>query len=153
MPRDLEFWYGLSPGLRALTASLLVLLALAFCWCMVIRPIEAEQFSLEAQRQAQQQPRQLRWKTLMNLRPPDVSASEEKVTAFTPLSFQSLGRELIRWQPTAGGGEMVLASTWDAVPPTFLHLAERNMLAVGFSLAMKENALHFTLLLERGEGG
>ena len=29
MPRDLEFWYGLSPGLRALTASLLVLLALA----------------------------------------------------------------------------------------------------------------------------
>lgn len=153
MPRDLEFWYALSPWLRGLTASLLVCLVLVFCWWSVIRPIKAEQRELQAQRNTQQHAGQLRWKALMNLRPPDKSDSNENTEVFSPLAFQSAGRDLLRWQPNARGGEMELVSAWDAVPPVFLHLAERNMLAAGFSLVMKEDALHFILQLERGDGG
>lgn len=153
MPRDLEFWYALSPGLRVLVASAIVSMTLVLCWWGVIRPLELAQRELDAQLKTQQHAGQLRWKALMNLRPPDTPDVREKTQPFSPLVFQTGGKALLRWQPNVMGGEMVLASAWDDVPATFLQLAERNMLVAEFSLVMKEDALHFILQLERGDDG
>ena len=155
MPRDLEFWYALTPLFRALVGITLTLLLMTLCWWGVIYPIETEQNALDQQRDAQQLTTQIRWKTLLKLKPPlrEPGPHDEAKKTFSPLALQSAGRQLIRWQPGARGGEIELEAQWEQIPQTFTYLAERNMWVTAFSLVMKENRLHFTLQLEQGDGG
>lgn len=154
MIHGLEFWYALSPRVRGLTGIIAVALILGFCWWALVLPGKTEQLTIEAKWAERRQECQTRWQELMNLKPPieaeQINSGEGE--AFSPLLFQSSGRQLIRWQPTASGGEMALAAQWAEVPQTFIHLAERNMRAAAFSLEQKESGLHFTLQLERDHG-
>lgn len=154
MPRDLAFWYALSPRFRALSGVTVVVLMMTLCWWGLVRPITTERHGLDAQRAAQQPARQARWKALLELKPPAATASDDETSeAFSPLALQSAGRQLIRWQPNGGGGEMLLEAQWTQIPQTFLYLAGCNMRAEAFSLVMKENRLHFTLQLARNDAG
>lgn len=155
MPHDLEFWYAFSPRLRALVGITSIALMLVFCWWGVILPGKTEKRVFETRLVEQRQINQTRWQSLMDLKPPaePEGIKNESTEAFSPLSFQSTSRQLIRWQPTTTGGEMVLEAQWEQIPHTFLHLADRNMRAESFSLEMKDSLLHFTLQLERDDGG
>lgn len=154
MPRDLAFWYALSPPLRALAGITAVVLMMTLCWWGLVRPITTERHGLDAQRVAQQPARQARWKALLELKPPAATASDDETSeAFSPLALQSAGRQLIRWQPNGAGGELLLEAQWTQIPQTFLYLAGCNMRAEAFSLVMKENRLHFTLQLVRNDAG
>ncbi|MGK9174254.1 hypothetical protein KXR87_13635 [Yokenella regensburgei] len=154
MPRDVESWYGLAPWLRGFCGVMLLTLCLMCCWFGILRPAEAEQQALDGKRVTQQHALRHRWRTLMELKPPagDAVPTTAVREAFSPLSFHSAGRQLLSWEPTPTGGEMLLETRWSAVPQTFLQLSEENMLAKGFSLALKENVLHFALQLERNNG-
>lgn len=149
-----EFWYALSPRLRALAGITAIALVLMGGWWGLILPGKTERLRGDATLAERRQACQNRWQALMNLKPPieaeQINSGEGE--AFSPLLFQSSGRQLIRWQPGASGGEMALAAQWAEVPQTFIYLAERNMRAAAFSLEQKESGLHFTLQLERDDG-
>jgi pilus assembly protein HofO len=152
---DPEFWYALTPRIRAALGMGGVMLMLVFGWWWGIHPVAAEIRLLEDKRNVQHQTRQARWKTLLPLVPPRPLETGRygKSKAFSPLAFQSTGRELVRWQGLNNGGELILASQWDQVPSTFAQLAEHNMQVAAFTLVMKESSLHFSLQLERDEDG
>lgn len=78
---------------------------------------------------------------------------EEKLTLFSPLLFQTSLTRLIHWQPSAQGGEMALISAWDAIPQTFVQLAEQGMNVSRFSLSAEGAELLLTLQLERLNDG
>lgn len=150
-----EYWFALTPRMRAAWGTGIVLLMLFSGWWWGIHPLMKDIRLLEVEHRAQHQTRLMRWKTLLPLKPPESLDPErdDESAVFSPLDFQSTGRDLVRWRALSNGGEMVLASRWQYVPATFVQLAESNMQAAAFSLEVKEETLHFTLQLESNEDG
>ena len=140
-----DVWLAQSPRFRLI------------CWCgwmlgllilvtLCLYPVARE--TLVQQRAAIQ----MQWRDVYLL-----SASpaepEEKLTLFSPLLFQTSLTRLIHWQPSAQGGEMALISAWDAIPQTFVQLAEQGMNVSRFSLSAEDTELLLTLQLERLNDG
>ena len=107
-----------------------------------------QQEALNQQRAATQ----AQWRNLYLLAA-SPAESEEKLTLFSPLLFQNSLTRLIHWQPSAQGGEMALISAWDAIPQTFVQLADQGMNVSRFSLSAEDTELLLTLQLERLNDG
>lgn len=95
---------------------------------------------------------QMQWRDVYLLAA-STAEPEEKLTLFSPLLFQTSLTRLIHWQPSAHGGEMALISAWDAIPQTFVQLADQGMSVSRFSLSAEDTELLLTLQLERLNDG
>ena len=95
---------------------------------------------------------QMQWRDVYLLAA-STAEPEEKLTLFSPLLFQTSLTRLIHWQPSAQGGEMALISAWDAIPQTFVQLADQGMNVSRFSLSAEDTELLLTLQLERLNDG
>ena len=142
-----DVWLAQSPRFRLICwcgwmLGLLILVTL--CLYPVARERTLQRETLVQQRAAIQ----MQWRDVYLL-----SASpaqpEEKLTLFSPLLFQNSLTRLIHWQPAVQGGEMALISAWDAIPLTFVQLADQGMNVSRFSLSAQCTALLLTLQLER----
>ena len=146
-----DVWLAQSPRFRLICwcgwmLGLLILVTL--CLYPVARERAMQRETLVQQRAAIQ----MQWRDVYLL-----SASpaepEEKLTLFSPLLFQTSLTRLIHWQPSAQGGEMALISAWDAIPQTFVQLADQGMSVSRFSLSAEDTELLLTLQLERLNDG
>lgn len=151
MALNIDMWLALSPRMRVLFWLISTLLGLLLVWWLVICPQQDVLVRAIAEQAEQSQRRQTQWRKLRALAPPSEHPALPAVRAFSPLDFQAQDRQLIRWQPAQGGGELVLETRWQPVIETFQLLAERGMLIPAFSLIANEDMLHFTLELERDD--
>ena len=152
MPFSLDIWYVLSPRLRILCWLLCMLVCLALAWWITLRPLQVAQARHTARQVELQDAVQKQWRKLHALIPSATFPQLPEPHTFTPLDFQTEGRQLVRWQPAQIGGEMVLETRWEKVAQTFSLLAERDMFIPAFSLAVDEKGLRFTLQLEHENG-
>lgn len=147
-----DLWCGLLPRTR-LFCWLGWSLGLGLLACLCAFSLGAQQ--QERQRTALAQQRAAidrQWRGLRQIAASmDMSrlASASKRVPFSPLDFQRSPVRLLHWQPSAQGGELALASSWEAVPQLFSRLAERGMRINRFSLVPQETELLLTLQLER----
>ncbi|MDM2967385.1 MULTISPECIES: hypothetical protein [unclassified Citrobacter] len=147
-----DLWCGLLPRTR-LFCWLGWSLGLGLLACLCAFSSGAQQ--QERQRTALAQQRAAidrQWRSLRQIAASmDMSrlASASKRVPFSPLDFQCSPVRLLHWQPSAQGGELALASSWEAVPQLFSRLAERGMRINRFSLVPQETELLLTLQLER----
>lgn len=148
MPLNVDFWFALPLRLRLAYWLLSMLSGLALVWWLVISPLSAAQVSLASQQSQQHLALQSQWRTLRSLSPPVGELPLPEPRAFSPLDFQESGRQLTRWQPGQGGGELVLETRWEPVAETFRQLAGCGMLIPAFSLLAGDGLLRFTLQLE-----
>ena len=130
-----DVWLAQSPRFRLI------------CWCGWMLGLLIRE-SLVQQRAAIQ----MQWRDVYLLAA-SPAESEEKLTLFSPLLFQNSLTRLIHWQPSAQGGEMALISAWDAIPLTFVQLADQGMNVSRFSLSAEGTELLLTLQLERLNDG
>ncbi len=144
-----EGWFALSWPIRALCWLLSTLCALVLFGWLVIRPVTEAQTRLANQHQQQHAAQREQWRKLRALSIPSDALAIPALVAFSPLDFQSPERQLVRWQPATGGGELVLETGWNEVIETFVLLTERGMQVPAFSLLPVEGALHFTLRVEQ----
>jgi len=144
-----DVWFALSLRTRVLCWLLSSLCALALLWWLAISPVKETQMRLVDQQQQQNMKLRAQWQKLHALVPPSESVILPQRRAFSPLDFQSQGRQLARWQPAQGGGELVLATGWEGVVETFSLLTASGMLVPAFSLMAGEGALNFTLRVEQ----
>lgn len=146
-----DIWCGMSRRRRIFSwgAGVLCLsLMVAFSLCYPgWRTLDMQQARLSQQREAARQ----QWRNLRRLAAaePTVKQTMEGARPFSPLDFQTASRRLLRWQPSAKGGEMALKTPWEAVPSLFSRLAESEMGIRQFSLQVEEGELLMTLQLER----
>ena len=141
-----ERWYALTPRWRCvvwLASSLLLLLG---WWLSFYRPAQQQLISLEAQRQREAASHRAMWSAARKLFPPSAEA-------FTPLAFNANGLRLVRWQPAAAGGELVLDAAWAAIPALFSLLAQHDVAVTSFSVAPEQQSLQVVLQLERQNAG
>ncbi|WOZ77804.1 hypothetical protein [Kosakonia sacchari] len=144
-----DVWFALSLRTRVLCWLLSSLCALALLWWLAISPVKETQMRLVAQQPQQRTKLRAQWQKLHALVPPSETVALPELKAFSPLDFQSQGRQLARWQPVQGGGELVLETGWKGVVETFSLLTERGMQVPAFSLMASEGALNFTLRVEQ----
>ncbi|CAI8812403.1 pilus assembly protein HofO [Kosakonia quasisacchari] len=145
----LDIWSALSLRTRVLCWVLSSLCALALLWWLAICPVKEAQMRLVTQQQQQCTALRTQWQKLHALVTPSESLTLPELRIFSPLDFQSQGRQLARWQPAQGGGELVLETGWKGVVETFPLLTERGMQVPAFSLMTGEGALNFTLRVEQ----
>ncbi|WLI77951.1 hypothetical protein Q5705_05185 [Kosakonia sp. H02] len=148
MSFNLDTWLALPPPVRVICWLASALCGLSLVWWLSIRPIHNAQAHAVAQQMAQHSVRQAQWRKLRALSLPVEHSPLPDARRFSPLDFQAQDRQLIRWQPAPGGGELVLETRWQRVVETFPLLAERGMLIPAFSLVASEERLQFTLQLE-----
>ena len=147
-----ELWFALSPWGRLLCWVISTLCGVLLMWWLFIQPVQYAQARVLAQQTGQQQLWQVQWRKLRALIPPTALPPLPPIRVFSPLDLQAPDRQLIRWQPALGGGELMLESRWPQVVETFSLLAERGMLIPAFSLVASDGVLHFTLQLEHDDG-
>lgn len=152
MTLNADLWFVLSPWQRTTCWLCSVLCSLFLVWWLAISPLNAAQAQLNNQQSAQQAALKAQWRTLRALFPPTESAFLPAEKPFSPLDFQETDRQLIRWQPGQGGGELILQTRWQPVAETFARLASCGMQVPAFSLTMQDNLLRFTLQLEHNNG-
>lgn len=144
-------WLAQSPRFRFLCWGgwlLGLLMIVALCLYPAMRERVMQREALNQQRAAIQ----AQWRNLSLLAASverTFFISEEKLSPFSALAFQTPRTHLVHWQPSAQGGEMTLKPAWEAVPPMFVQLAEQGMRVSRFSLSMEEQELLLTLELER----
>ena len=146
-----DVWLAQSPRFRLICwcgwmLGLLILVTL--CLYPVVRERTMQRETLVQQRAAIQ----MQWRDVYLLAA-SPAEPEEKLTLFSPLLFQTSLTRLIHWQPSAQGGEMALISAWDAIPQTFVQLADQGMSVSRFSLSAEDTELLLTLQLERLNDG
>ncbi|MGV4042020.1 HofO family protein [Citrobacter portucalensis] len=146
-----DVWLAQSPRFRLICwcgwmLGLLILVTL--CLYPVVRERTMQRETLVQQRAAIQ----MQWRDVYLLAA-SPAEPEEKLTLFSPLLFQTSLTRLIHWQPSAQGGEMALISAWDAIPQTFVQLADQGMNVSRFSLSAEDTELLLTLQLERLNDG
>ncbi|MDM2771720.1 hypothetical protein [Citrobacter sp. Cpo126] len=146
-----DVWLAQSPRFRLICwcgwmLGLLILVTL--CLYPVVRERTMRRETLVQQRAAIQ----MQWRDVYLLAA-SPAEPEEKLTLFSPLLFQTSLTRLIHWQPSAQGGEMALISAWDAIPQTFVQLADQGMNVSRFSLSAEDTELLLTLQLERLNDG
>ncbi|MGC6095224.1 hypothetical protein [Citrobacter portucalensis] len=146
-----DVWLAQSPRFRLICwcgwmLGLLILVTL--CLYPVARERRMQRETLVQQRAAIQ----MQWRDVYLLAA-SPAEPEEKLTLFSPLLFQTSLTRLIHWQPSAQGGEMALISAWDAIPQTFVQLADQGMSVSRFSLSAEDTELLLTLQLERLNDG
>ncbi len=144
-----EVWFALSWRTRTLCWLLSTLCALTLLWWLAIRPVTDAQMRIAIHFPNQQTAQREQWRKLRALSIPPDALSVMTLPAFSPLDFQGPERQLIRWQPVAGGGELVLETGWRGVIETFPLLTERGMQVPSFSLQAIEGSIHFTLRVEQ----
>lgn len=144
-----ELWLALSPRMRVLCWLLCTLCTLALVWWLAIRPLSDDRLRQEKHYPQQLAAQRAQWQKLFALSIPPDAFPASALPAFSPLDFQGQGRQIVRWQPTTEGGELVLETSWPAGIATFPLLAERGMQVPAFSLLLVENALQLTLRMER----
>lgn len=147
-----EIWCGMSRRRQVLcwgAGVLCLLLAAALSVCYPgWKTLDMQRLQLSQQREAARQ----QWRNLRRLAAatePFTERTTENARPFSPLDFQTPLLRLRHWQPAAQGGEMVLKTAWDAVPPLFAQLAESEMGVSRFSLRREGAELLMTLQLER----
>ena len=148
-----ERWYALTPRWRCvvwLASSLLLLLG---WWLSFYRPAQQQLISLEAQRQREAASHRAMWSAARKLFPPSAEAIISPAQPFTPLAFNANGLRLVRWQPAAAGGELVLDAAWAAIPALFSLLAQHDVAVTSFSVAPEQQSLQVVLQLERQNAG
>ncbi|MDZ7323806.1 hypothetical protein N4G41_19435 [Kosakonia sacchari] len=144
-----DVWFALSLRTRVLCWLLSSLCALALLWWLAISPVKETEMRLVVQQQQQNMKLRAQWQKLLALVPPSESVTLPQRRAFSPLDFQSQGCQLARWQPAQGGGELVLATSWEGAVETFSLLTASDMQVPAFSLMASEDALNFTLRVEQ----
>lgn len=146
-----DVWLAQSPRFRLI------------CWCgwmlgllilvmLFLYPVARERTMLRETLVQQRAAIQMQWRDVYLLAA-SPAEPEEKLTLFSPLLFQTSLTRLIHWQPSAQGGEMALISAWDAIPQTFVQLADQGMNVSRFSLSAEDTELLLTLQLERLNDG
>ncbi|MCX8969237.1 hypothetical protein NLN82_10830 [Citrobacter portucalensis] len=146
-----DVWLAQSPRFRLI------------CWCgwmlgllilvmLFLYPVARERTMLRETLVQQRAAIQMQWRDVYLLAA-STAEPEEKLTLFSPLLFQTSLTRLIHWQPSAQGGEMALISAWDAIPQTFVQLADQGMSVSRFSLSAEDTELLLTLQLERLNDG
>lgn len=125
---------------------------LALLSCVVLAGIVYLAFLLSADRQAPpvSPPLQAQWRRVIPLRAALAQRVTEEWTTrrFSPLESPIPGITLQRWQPRGGGGEMLAAVSWQAVPALFAWLADCGVRVAAFSLNDEKGALQMSLQLE-----
>ncbi|MBA8559297.1 hypothetical protein HVV49_00485 [Citrobacter freundii] len=146
-----DVWLAQSPRFRLI------------CWCgwmlgllilvtLCLYPVAWERTMQRETLVQQRAAIQMQWRDVYLLAA-SPAEPEEKLTLFSPLLFQTSLTRLIHWQPSAQGGEMALISAWDAIPQTFVQLADQGMNVSRFSLSAEDTELLLTLQLERLNDG
>lgn len=146
-----DVWLALSPRMRAVCWLAAMLIGILLIGWFAIRPLNHAQRLTLHQQSALQPERQAQWRKLRALALPEERIDLSEVRRFSPLDFHGQARQLLRWQPMPGGGELVLESRWPQAVETFSLLAERGMQIPAFSLSASESGLRFTLQLEHGD--
>lgn len=146
-----DVWLALSPRMRAVCWLAATLIGILLIGWFAIRPLNHAQRLTLRQQSALQLELQVEWRKLRALALPEEQIELSEVRRFSPLDFHDQTRQLLRWQPMQGGGEMVLESRWPQAVETFLLLAERDMQIPAFSLSASDNGLRFTLQLEHDD--
>lgn len=146
-----EVWLALSPRMRAVCWLVTMCIGLLLIGWFAIRPLNHAQRLTLHQLSVLQPERQAQWRKLRALAPSEEQVALSEAYRFSPLDFHGQARQLLRWQPMQGGGELVLESRWPQAVETFLLLAERGMRIPAFSLSVSENGLRFTLQLEHAD--
>lgn len=78
---------------------------------------------------------------------------ERKTRVFSPVTLPVSGAELVTWRPLGSGGELLLATSWQAVPRLFPWLADCGMRVTGFTLRPEKGGLQMALQLEAEDAG
>lgn len=146
-----EVWLALSPRMRVVCWLAAMLIGILLVGWFAIRPLNHAQRLTLRQQSTLQLELQAEWRKLRALALPEEQIELSEVRRFSPLDFHGQTRQLLRWQPMQGGGEMVLESRWPQAVETFLLLAERDMQIPAFSLSASDNGLRFTLQLEHDD--
>lgn len=147
-----DIWCALTPRTRILCWSagnvclgILLLICLFYLGGPALR---VQREALVVQRATVQQQWRTQYRLMASVGEARI-APDEKRLPFSPLDFQTSHRRLVHWLPSAEGGEMALASVWEAVPDVFVRLAACGMNVRRFSLSVEMSALLLTLELER----
>lgn len=148
-----EVWLALSPRMRAICWLAAMFSSVLLIGWFAIRPLNQAQRLTLRQQSALQPELQAEWRKLRTLALPEAQSAGTEVRRFSPLDFHGQARQLLRWQPMQGGGELVLESRWSQAVETFSLLAERGMQIPAFSLSASESGLRFTLQLEHDDDG
>lgn len=146
---NLDAWFALSLRTRVLCWLFISLCALLLLWRLGIYPVKEAQRRLEVQHQEQRTAQHMQWQRLRALALPPETVTLPELHAFSPLDFQTQGRQLVRWQPAQGGGELVLETGWKGVIEAFPLLTASGMQVSAFSLMGSEGVLNFTLRVEQ----
>jgi len=148
-----EAWLALSPRMRAICWLAATLIGVLLIVWFAIRPLNHAQRLTLRQQSALQPELRAEWRKLRGLALPEEQIELSEVRRFSPLDFHGQARQLLRWQPMQGGGELVLESRWPQAVETFSLLAERGMQIPAFTLSASESGLRFTLQLEHDDEG
>lgn len=148
-----ECWCALAPRWRCtlwFACSLLLLVG----WLLFhYQPAQQRLSAQEAQRLREAASHMALWSSVRKLFPPPAEQSAALSQPFTPLAFNTRGLRLVRWQPAATGGELVVDAAWTEVPALFSALARHDVAVAHFSVAPELRALRVVLLLERRHAG
>lgn len=133
-----ERWCDFSPRLRVgIWLLMLLLLAIAVACFRPGEQYVSQPVALKAQ-----------WRKTLPLRDVSVSTPPEPSKPFSALDFGEAGSQLMSWQPSGKGGELILDADWNAIPSLFTLLAERRQAMRGFSLQPEKQRLRLTLAIE-----
>lgn len=143
-----ERWYVFRSRTRILIWGLISGCVLMTAYFMLARPAIRHVSQLEMKREHTAAVVKMLWASEAHRGlaegKPDSSARQ----AFSPLDFQGQGTRLVRWLPSAKGGELSLEADWIQVPALFDAIAQRGMGVMAFSVEPGEARLKLIVQVE-----
>ncbi|WP_449554998.1 HofO family protein [Lelliottia amnigena] len=143
-----ERWYVFSSSTRILSWGLISGSVLLTAYLMLARPAIRHVSQLEMKREHIATVVKALWASEAHRGlaegQPDSSARQ----AFSPLDFQTHGVRLVRWLPSAKGGELSLDADWMQIPALFEAIAQRGMGVTAFSVEPGESRLKLIVQVE-----
>ncbi|MBE3287587.1 HofO [Enterobacter cloacae complex sp. P31C] len=147
----LERWCESRPWCRLVCGGLAILLMGLAAWGVLLRPVEQQ--CAERQQQLIQAARTNAslWPTASQAPFSPQTRTALELKPFSPLDFQGEGTRLLYWKPLQNGGELALEAEWQAIPPLFSRLAQRDVWVAAFTLSPQNTALRLRLELEHAK--
>lgn len=147
----LERWCESRPWCRLVCGGLGILLMGLTAWGVVLRPAERQCADLWQQLSQAARTNASLWPTACQVPFSPQTRTALEIKPFSPLDFQGEGTRLLHWKPLQNGGELALEAEWQANPPLFSRLAQRDVRVAAFTLAPQSTALRLKLELEHAK--
>ena len=148
MPILFERWCLLGSRTRLLSWSLVSGVVLLSAYLILAHPALRHLSELEMKREQTVTAIKGLWASETHLPAatgqPDMSVRQP----FSPLDVQTNGARLVRWLPSAKGGELTLDADWVLIPDLFDLFAKRGMGVTAFSVEPGESRLKLVVQVE-----